>query len=1096
MANIKKLAKGLTSAIKGTQDVLPAAERQANLAKMLEQSVVKDRLYHGTKSPIKSFDLSKRGSSDVSSVGGGIYLTPDPNVASFYSKIVPGESGSNVMPVHAQVKNPFEYDLAMPFKSQKDSNEFSRRLQEAGYDSIIKRGKDGEIVELVVFDPNKIKSATGNRGTYDVTKPDINESKGGRVKMAAGGLGRLAKTITKETAPASRLTKEEIKALRASGMGVPDIDFADPLVAPRMRMSEALGNTGSEGKTLNFTEADRSRVFGPNRGGVGFSALQNYSEPHKNARTVWGFGNKTVTEKKIKQNDPDKTVWTTYAGSPEQHKSNTVVVKDAIKTLQEANKKGAVHPEQLNLINQRIREAKTQSGNPLFPEGFDITDPQAMSYATTFDRRAAISDALMGLGVKGPMVSKEFKKANPGVKWEDASDINRILTRETDPALAGANTFDVGPHLFIMDNKIIHRPDLNEAFPFQVTGEDLGMRFKLAPIKEAAPEFMKKKGYGPNDPVNAWAMSRGNPSQFISEEYLTNLQKAGYQEGGEVSSGSWMDRLKAALEPQMAEGGEVSWQDRLKAALEQRMADGGEVSDNTLPDMTDSGSVDYAESFSEGGAPQSPEETVTAPVDRQVWAKVMEKGKKALENEFSMLKNPKARADILKRIGLTAAGTGPDLLNLLASGVDLVQEQIPGLRKKVPESVMSEVMPMAYRRPSSYAPKFPLASEEMPGGSEHQIRNAKEAGLLGEYEAPIIETVASLAAPFAVGPALKAVKAAPRAAKSLVNEMVTPMSPRQAQRGAIGWHGTPHKFPPTEKNPLGEFDPTKIGSGEGAQVYGHGHYTAEAPETAKSYRETLRYKAFDIADEAKKRGFELNAGGRGEFVRQANAERSPEEAAKYLQYANIESRKIPREKLAELISDYRTLGKGNLYKVDIPDEQVAKMLDLDKPVSEQPFKLQSSVFNDMTNAGYDKAFVNDLLNRKTGMDLYKTLVNGLQQGDQRAVKLAQDLNLGEQGMLMDANALTSQVFKKMGIPGIKYLDQQSRGASGTGKWLIKFKDGKEKVYDFKPNDDVLQSMGATAEPTGTRNFVVFPGNESMMNIVERHKRGGLAQAKG
>lgn len=324
-------------------------------------------------------------------------------------------------------------------------------------------------------------------------------------------------------------------ALKAKGMGVPGIDFHDPLAPPSMKMSEALGNAGAEGKTLNFTEADRSRVFGDNMGGVGFSALQHYSLPHAQANTVWGFGNKTVAEKKIKQNDPENTIWTTYAGSPEQHKSNTIVVKDAIKTLQDANNKGQVHPEQIRLINKRIQEATNEKGNPLFPSDFDITDPNALNHANTFERRSAVSDALMGTGVKKPMISVEFKKANPGVQWTDASNIGGILSRETEPVLANANTFDVGPHLFTMDNGIIHRPDLNEAFPYQVTGSDLGLKFDPTPIRAASPEFIEKKGYKPEDTINAWAMSRGSPSQFVSEQYLTNLQKQGYKKGGKVT---------------------------------------------------------------------------------------------------------------------------------------------------------------------------------------------------------------------------------------------------------------------------------------------------------------------------------------------------------------------------------------------------------------------------------------------------------------------------------------------------------------------------------------------------------------------------------
>ena len=50
-----------------------------------------------------------------------------------------------------------------------------------------------------------------------------------------------------------------------------------------------------------------------------------------------------------------------------------------------------------------------------------------------------------------------------------------------------------------------------------------------------------------------------------------------------------------------------------------------------------------------------------------------------------------------------------------------------------------------------------------------------------------------------------------------------------------GYHGTQHTFSPTERNTLGEFTDTTIGTGEGAQAYGYGHYIAAEPEVAKSY---------------------------------------------------------------------------------------------------------------------------------------------------------------------------------------------------------------------------------------------------------------------
>jgi len=54
-------------------------------------------------------------------------------------------------------------------------------------------------------------------------------------------------------------------------------------------------------------------------------------------------------------------------------------------------------------------------------------------------------------------------------------------------------------------------------------------------------------------------------------------------------------------------------------------------------------------------------------------------------------------------------------------------------------------------------------------------------------------------------------------------------------------------------------------------------------------------------------------------------------------------------------------------------------------------------------------------------------------------------------MFMEASPLASEVMKRMGIPGIRYLDAGSRGQGGTG----------------------------------TRNFVVFPGEEKKVKILRR-----------
>jgi hypothetical protein len=305
-------------------------------------------------------------------------------------------------------------------------------------------------------------------------------------------------------------------------------------------MSEALGNVGAEGKTLRFTESDRSRVFGPNRGGVGFSGLQHYSPPHKKANTVWGFGKKSVAEKKIRQNDPETTIWTTFVGAPDQHKSNTVVIQDALKAFQGAVNEGKVPQEQIKLMNQRLRMAADEkTGVPFFEKDFDITDPAALLKMTTFSRRSALGDVLMGEGSRGIMRSKEFQAKHGKQDFVDASKINELLKRETDPDLIGAGTYDVGNRLFVMDNGIIERPDLNIAFPWQVTGSDLGMKYQLVPKEAAMRDWMKQyEGRlgksGKPAPVGYMDLARNNPSQFVDEDFLTFLQKSGYKKGGVV----------------------------------------------------------------------------------------------------------------------------------------------------------------------------------------------------------------------------------------------------------------------------------------------------------------------------------------------------------------------------------------------------------------------------------------------------------------------------------------------------------------------------------------------------------------------------------
>jgi hypothetical protein len=207
------------------EGVLPRAERDANLAKMLEQSAIQDRLYHGTTDDVPRFDPNMAGKKTGNlTTALGTFLSDNPAESSRYAELW-GTEGGNVMPVFAQLKNPYvmpysEYNnLAMgawnrrmkdpdydpnqiikfgDIEAQKRASEALKKHEAEGLQDVIKKrneliekGHDSIVIniggnrEIIVFDPNKIKSAIGNRGTYDINEPEVNKATGGAIaKMA------------------------------------------------------------------------------------------------------------------------------------------------------------------------------------------------------------------------------------------------------------------------------------------------------------------------------------------------------------------------------------------------------------------------------------------------------------------------------------------------------------------------------------------------------------------------------------------------------------------------------------------------------------------------------------------------------------------------------------------------------------------------------------------------------------------------------------------------------------------------------------------------------------------------------------------------
>ena len=289
-------------------------------------------------------------------------------------------------------------------------------------------------------------------------------------------------------------------------------------------------------------------------------------------------------------------------------------------------------------------------------------------------------------------------------------------------------------------------------------------------------------------------------------------------------------------------------------------------------------------------------------------------------------------------------------------------------------------------------------------------------------------------------------------------------------RGSVSpldvYHGTPHTLPPTPRNPLGEFDASKIGTGEGAQSYGYGIYVAENPAVAKEYQfmeqnwfdtSKAKYKGksidtwYEQAQKDQERAFKTNnkalekdATARLAYWENIMTHNHPENVLK--QFTDPEYGWDAATNYAKSIDLNKFTGiprTGNLYKVDLPDEKIATMLDWDKPLSQQSPQVQAAI-EKITGIKADKAKLNEFDD---------ALLNALQGGTTELPKQPLDPMGSDlyQRIIGGGNASVAQKLQEQGVAGVKYFDEGSRTAG-----------------------------------QGTRNFVIFPNEEKSMTILERN----------
>jgi hypothetical protein len=344
-------------------------------------------------------------------------------------------------------------------------------------------------------------------------------ARGGLVSMAGGGLAKKAADKAFRALPG-----QSFQGKSGLNMEMPrDVEkrILEMTETGLILPSEALGK--HEGKTLMITQADRTKVGEGFLGGPGFSGIQ-LTDP-RYAGATWGVKTPGVGQTIIGSNrrvPEGQAIWTTMLGTPTQHKSNQMVFDRLYKEFMGGVKQEKLTPELKDTLNAKLASAIDKEGKNLFPADVDITNPRKFrKLVDTFDKRAAAADVMGGIGVGG--------------KKGQIFDYDRIIQRTTDPALLEVPTGSLGNRLFQLSGEMMDRPDLHPAFPTILKGEDLGVSFIPAPRELLMEDYINKvlteKGRQPG--YMDWTRGYA-PSQFLSEELLTKLQKAGYKKGGKV----------------------------------------------------------------------------------------------------------------------------------------------------------------------------------------------------------------------------------------------------------------------------------------------------------------------------------------------------------------------------------------------------------------------------------------------------------------------------------------------------------------------------------------------------------------------------------
>lgn len=267
------------------------------------------------------------------------------------------------------------------------------------------------------------------------------------------------------------------------------------------------------------------------------------------------------------------------------------------------------------------------------------------------------------------------------------------------------------------------------------------------------------------------------------------------------------------------------------------------------------------------------------------------------------------------------------------------------------------------------------------------------------------------------------------------------------------YHGSPHDFD--------RFDLSKIGTGEGAQAYGHGLYFADKPDVARAYQETLS-RRLDTPE-----FWEANKDRVPEFLSRPEQDelfelrqRLQASTRTYLGGPTLSDAEAARFRL--LNDKYRRYyeevdalkPKGRMYEVNIharPEE----LLDWDAPLAQQPAALQ-----ELLASGRAQREIAALGRSKpaTGQDALFAV--------DTHVRTPTPLTAG----ITKSDGRTGEALRQRGIPGLRYLDGLSRRAGEGSRNYVIWDDSIIEIlrkYGILPPLATAAAQQATPKPVAS-----------------------------